>query len=94
MMRTMSLAGAGTFVVATLLLAGCVTPEGAATQTDIDALRSEIADLRIRIDSVARTAEAAAQSASAAERAAAASAADAKAASEKADRIYMQSLRK
>ncbi len=51
MMRTMSLAGTGAFVVATLLLAGCVTPEGAATQTDFDALRSEIADLRARIDS-------------------------------------------
>ena len=71
------------------------------SQSDIDALRSEIADLRNRIDSIATTAEAAAQGASSAAaradasaRAAAAAAADAKAASEKADRIYKQSLRK
>jgi outer membrane murein-binding lipoprotein Lpp len=93
MMRTMSLAGAGTLIVAALL-AGCATPEGAATQTDIDALRSEIADLRTRIDSVARTAEAAAQSASDAAARADESARAAAAASDKADRIYRQSLRK
>jgi len=94
MMRTKSLIGAGTFVVAAFLLAGCATTEGAATQSDIEGLRSEIADLRARIDSVARTAEAAAQSSSTAAARADEAAREAKAASEKADRIYMQSLRK
>jgi outer membrane murein-binding lipoprotein Lpp len=87
MMRTKSLTGTGAFVVAALLLAGCATPEGAATQTDIEALRAEIADLRARIDSASMDASTAAARAEEA-------AADAKAASEKADRIYRQSLRK
>lgn len=66
--------------IAMPLLAGCATPEGAVTQADLDALRNEIALLRADSKMMSDSA--------------AASAAAAKAAADKADRIYLQSLRK
>ncbi len=66
--------------IAIPLLSGCTTPEGAVRQADIDTLWSEIAQLRA--DSKIMSDDAAA------------SAAAAKAAAEKADKIYLQSLRK
>lgn len=77
-----------------LMVAGCETPQNAATQADIEALRAEISQLRAEIGAATRSSQSAAQSADQAARAAQAAAADAKAASEKADRIYRQSLRK
>ena len=70
-----------------LLLAGCATQEAAVTQADIDALRAEIA--QIRVDSGASS-DSAAKSAASAELAAA----KAEEAADKADRIFMQSMRK
>lgn len=77
-----------------LLVAGCATPENAATKADIDALRSEIGQLRSEIGAATSRSETAAQRADQAATAAQAAAAEAAAASEKADRIYRQSLRK
>jgi hypothetical protein len=66
-----------------LLVAGCATHEGAVTQADLDALRTEIA--QAQADSKAADASAAA---------AAVDAAAARAAAQRAEEIYMQSLRK
>lgn len=70
-----------------VLLAGCATPQDVASQSDLDALRADVEQLRSEVRaSTARSDEAA--------RAAQAAADEARAASERADRIYQQSLRK
>lgn len=72
-------------IVATVLLlaAGCTAPEGAVTQADLDALRTEIAQAQANSKAADDNAAAAA-----------ADAAAARAAAERAEEIYMQSLRK
>lgn len=77
-----------------VLLAGCATPPETTSQTELDALRSDVEQLRSEVRAAQESAAAANARADQAARAAQAAAADAKAASEKADRIYRQSLRK
>lgn len=80
-MKLKSVARMGMIVAPVLLLsAGCVAPDGAVTQSDLDALRQEIAQIRMESKTASDDA--------------AASAAEAKIAAEKAERIYLQSLRK
>lgn len=81
-------------VVPLLLLAGCATPQESTSQTELDALRADVEQLRSEVRAAQESAAAANARADQAARAAQAAAADAKAASEKADRIYRQSLRK
>jgi outer membrane murein-binding lipoprotein Lpp len=83
-----SMAPVATVAVSLLALGGC------ATKGDIESLRTEIAGLRSSIESVdakATRAEAASQRAAAD---AARAAADARVASDKADRIFREGLRK
>jgi outer membrane murein-binding lipoprotein Lpp len=79
---------AAVFVPALLLAAGCTTRE------ELDSLRSEVNALRTDLSSIKsasmEAAEAAKQAAAAAEKAAA----EAKESADKADKIYLQSLRK
>lgn len=80
-------------VLPLIFAAGCATQQG-VTQADLDALRAEIAQLRTEVQTANANSAAAAASADAAAKSAADAAAEARAASEKADRIYKQSLRK
>ncbi|MCK5276521.1 MAG: hypothetical protein KAR37_17835 [Alphaproteobacteria bacterium] len=83
-MSIKNIARMGATVTTVLLLtAGCTAPEGAVTQADLDALRTEIAQ-----------AQASSKAADASAAAAAADAAAARAAAEETKEIYMQSLRK
>jgi len=90
-------------LAALLLVAGCTTSEGTtetaagggvATQADIQALQAEIADIRSELNRVSQQAANAEAKATAAQQAAERAAADARAASEKADMIFKQSLQK
>lgn len=80
--------------VPVLLLAGCATPQESTSQTELEALRADVEQLRSEVRAAQQSAAAASARADDAVRAAQAAAADARAASEKADRIYRQSLRK
>jgi len=77
-----------------VLLAGCATQQETASQTELDTLRADVEQLRGEVRAAQESAAAASARADQAARAAEAAAADARAASEKADRIYRQSLRK